>query len=64
MTDPAELVSTIFVTATMAVIGGLVYWSLQGNEIAGLARTVSALAVPFVVLLIVLFFVLAIVSEL
>lgn len=64
MTDPAELVYTIFSLVVMGVVLILVYGSLQGWNISSIAGTVSSLAVPFTVGLIILFFILSIFQEL
>lgn len=64
MTDPAELVYSIFSVAVMGVVLILVYGSFQGWNIGAIAEFVSSLAVPFTVGLIIMFFVLSIYQEL
>ena len=60
MTDPAEIVTGIFTTVVMLVVLILLYGALQGWDISNISQYVSAFAVPFIALLVFLFFILSI----
>ena len=64
MSDPGEIIAGLFSVIVTAIVVVLFVLAIQGNDITGLTSTITSLAVPFVVLLVILFFLLTVVTEL
>jgi hypothetical protein len=64
MTDAVEAFATIATFAIGLVVLFAFWLATQGRDISGFVQTVSDLAVPFTIVLILLFVVLSILTEL
>ena len=63
MADPAEAVTGIFVFVVSAVLALMMYTAYQGGNITRVSEIVGELATPFMVILVILFFLLALIEQ-